>query len=128
MLIKIILTLFGLSSALTAHEMTPAYPDLKPSYVKDVMKAEMSLFNYREDVEFYQISVFDINWTNVPFASKYRVMKVKHEKRQDFSVYIRKADLARAVYLCTTSKMLKESGVRTVISSRICSRVDGAKP
>lgn len=108
--------------------MTPAYPDLKPSYVKDVMKAEMSLFNFREDVEFYQISVFDINWINVPFASKYRVMKVKHEKRQDFSVYIRKADLARAVYLCTTSKMLKESGVRTVISSRICSRVDGAKP
>ena len=128
MLIKIILTLFGLSSALAAHEMTPAYPDLKPSYVKDVMKAEMSLFNYRDDVDFYQISVFDKNWISVPFASKYRVMKVKHEERQDFSVYIRKDDVARAVYLCTTSKVLKKSGVRTVISSKICSRVDGAKP
>ena len=108
--------------------MTPAYPDLKPSYVEDVMQVDMSIFNYREDVEYHQISVFDINWVNVPFSAKYRIMKVKHEERQDFSVYIRRADISRAVYLCTTSKMLKSSGVKTIISSKICSRVDGARP
>tara|TARA_R110000765_G_scaffold28026_2_gene67846 strand:- start:1279 stop:1605 length:327 start_codon:yes stop_codon:yes gene_type:complete len=108
--------------------MTPAYPTLKPSYVEGVMKAEMSLFNYRSDVKYYKIALFDADWINVPFATKYRVLKVKHEERQDFLVYIRKADLVRAVYLCTTSKMLKKAGVKTVISSRICSRVDGARP
>ena len=49
--------------------MTPAYPDVKPSHVAGVVKVEMSLFNSREEIEWYQIELFDLNWTNIPFAS-----------------------------------------------------------
>ena len=57
----------GWATVVSAHEMTPAYQVLKPTYVAGVVKAEMSLFNSREDVEYYQIDLFDLNWTNIPF-------------------------------------------------------------
>ena len=108
--------------------MTPAYPVLKPSYVSGVAKAEMSLFNYRSDIQYYQIDVFDADWNNVPFATPYRIMKVEYNQRNDFDVYIRNYNLKQAVYLCSTSKIKRTAGVKTMVSSRICSRLDGARP
>ena len=116
------------ASSVTAHEMTPAYPKIKPSYVSGVAKVEMSIFNYRSDVKYYQVDVFDIDWKKVPFSTQYKVLKVKHSERNNFNVYIRKTDLKRAVYLCTTSKVKKQAGVKTLVSSRICSRLNGNKP
>ena len=125
MLTKITLILLGWASALSAHEMTPAYPKLKPSYVVGVFKAEMSLFNYRSDVEYYQVDVFDKDWLNVSFSTTYRVLKVKHGQRKDFDVYIRSEDINRAVYICTTSKNKRSKDVTTLVSSRICSKLGG---
>jgi hypothetical protein len=105
--------------------MTPAYPDVKPSHIAGVVKVEMSLFNSREEIEWYQIELFDLNWTNIPFASSYRIINIKYKERKSFDVYIRKADMDEAVYLCTTSKVRKTSESRTLISSKICSRLDG---
>ena len=105
--------------------MTPAYPILKPTSVSGVVKADMSLFNLREDVEYYQIDLFDLNWTNLPFSSKYRIINVKYKERKDFIVYIRKIDLDEATYICTTSKIKKNTQTRAIIISRICSRIDG---
>jgi hypothetical protein len=85
----------------------------------------MSLFNSREEIEWYQIELFDLNWTNIPFASSYRIINIKYKERKSFDVYIRKADMDEAVYLCTTSKVRKTSESRTLISSKICSRLDG---
>ena len=125
---KAIIILFWWASILSAHEMTPAYPVLKPSYVSGVAKAEMSLFNYRSDIQYYQIDVFDADWNNVPFATPYRIMKVEYNQRNDFDVYIRNYNLKQAVYLCSTSKIKRTAGVKTMVSSRICSRLDGARP
>tara|TARA_Y100000385_G_scaffold258153_1_gene285934 strand:+ start:228 stop:554 length:327 start_codon:yes stop_codon:yes gene_type:complete len=105
--------------------MTPAYPVVKPSHVDGVVKVEMSLFNSREEIEWYQIELFDLNWTNIPFSTTYRIMNIKYKERKSFDVYIRKVDMDEAVYLCTTSKVRKTSRSRTLISSRICSRLDG---
>lgn len=105
--------------------MTPAYPVVKPSHVDGVVKVEMSLFNSREEIEWYQIELFDLNWTNIPFSTTYRIMNIKYKERKSFDVYIRKVDMDEAVYLCTTSKVRKTSMSRTLISSRICSRLDG---
>jgi len=113
------------SFSTSAHEMTPAYPDVKPSHVAGVVKVEMSLFNSREEIEWYQIELFDLNWTNIPFASSYRIINIGYKERKSFDVYIRKVDMDEAVYLCTTSKVRKTSRSRTLISSRICSRLDG---
>ena len=107
------------------HEMTPAYPEVKMSHVKDVVKVEMSLFNSREEIRYYQIDLFDLNWMNIPFSTTYRIMKIEYKEHQAFDVYIRKKDMPEAVYLCTTSKVRKTNQSRTLISSRICSRLDG---
>ena len=115
----------GWATAISGHEMTPAYPILKPTYVSGVVKAEMSLFNSREDVQYYQIDLFDLNWMNIPFSTTYRIMKVEYKEHKAFDVYIRKRDMPEAVYLCTTSKVRKTDQSRTLISSRICSRLDG---
>ena len=125
MLSKLSILLICLSSFVTAHEMTPAYPELKPSHVKGVVKAQMSLFNQREDVKYYMIEVFDKNFISMPFSSPYRIMKLEYKERKNFVVYLRKSDLIRAVYICTTSKVIKQRSSKPVISSRICSRIDG---
>ena len=125
MLNRLIVLFLLWSFSTSAHEMTPAYPVVKPSHVAGVVKVEMSLFNSREEIEWYQIELFDLNWTNIPFASSYRIINVGYKERKSFEVYIRKVDMDEAVYLCTTSKVRKTSKSRTLISSKICSRLDG---
>ena len=113
------------ASCVSSHEMTPAYPIVKPSHVTGVVKVEMSMFNSREEIQYYQIELFDLNWTNIPFSTTYRIIKVEYKQHKAFDVYIRKIDMDEAVYLCTTSKVKKTSQSRTLIASRICSRLDG---
>ena len=125
MLNRLILLFLLWSFSTSAHEMTPAYPEVKPSHVSGVVKVEMSIFNSREEIEWYQIELFDLNWTNIPFASSYRIINIGYKERKSFDVYIRKADMDEAVYLCTTSKVRKTSKSRTLVSSKICSRLDG---
>ena len=125
MLNKLSILFIGLASIVHAHEMTPAYPKLKPSHVSGVMKVQLSLFNQREDVKYYQIELFDLDFNSIPFSSTYRIMKVGHKERRDFEVYIRRSDLNNPLYVCTISKVVKSRGTRTLISSRICSKING---
>jgi hypothetical protein len=85
----------------------------------------MSLFNSREEIQYYQVDLFDLNWTNIPFSTTYRIIKIAYKEKKAFNVYIRKSDMDEAVYLCTTSKVRKSNKSKTLISSRICSRLDG---
>ena len=105
--------------------MTPAYPEVKMSHVKNVVKVEMSLFNSREEIKYYQIDLFDLNWMSIPFSTTYKIIKVDYKEHKAFDIYIRKKDTPEAVYLCTTSKVKRTNTSRTLISSRICSRLDG---
>ena len=120
---SIIIAFLLWATALSGHEMTPAYPILKPSHVAGVVKAQMKLFNRRQDVKYYQIEVFDKDFVNIRFSSPYRIMKVEYQESKDFDVYIRKSDLIRAVYICTISKVIKSRTSQTLISSRICSKI-----
>ena len=122
---KIILAL-GLifCTTLHAHEMTPTYPKLVPSYVDDVYVAKMKLFNIRDDVEYYEIGVFTKDWKAIPFASSSRIIKVSFSRRKLFEVYIRSVDLPKAVYICTESKVYKSTKQVTLVSSRICSKIE----
>ena len=120
---KVILFLSLLASQVYAHEMTPTYPELNPSYIDDVSVVNMKLFNRRSDVEYYLIEVFTNDWKPLPFASTSKVINLKYSKSKLFSVYIRAEDVEKAVYICTESKVFKGANQVTLISSRICSKI-----
>ncbi len=124
MLSKVLIFL-GWATAVSAHEMTPAYPIVKPSHVTGVVKVDLSLFNSREEINYYEIGLYDLNWDRIPFSAVYRIIKVGYKERKNFSVYIRESDLDEAVYVCTTSKIRRQLETKTLVSSKICSRLDG---
>jgi hypothetical protein len=114
---------FWIISKAEAHEMVPTYPKWEPSYIGDnLVKTTMTMFNKREEIEYYEIGVFDDNWETIPFVSQYQVLKIPYLSTVTFDVYIRKDDKYRARYVCSRSKIRKEDLTRTAVSSRICSK------
>ena len=57
-IIKTIAIALFTSSAI-AHELTPTYAELKPSYVDNILVTTMKMWNRRNDVEYYEINVYD---------------------------------------------------------------------
>jgi hypothetical protein len=113
------LWLILVSSFAFAHEMTPTYPQLRPSAYAGLIVTEMEVFNKRNDVKYYEIAVFDEKWNPIPFVSSYKVFKLEYLSRVQFEVYIRAKDKYRAEYICSRSKL--NNGM-PAISSMICSR------
>ena len=105
-----------------AHEMTPTYPKLSPSHLDNVYKTTMEMFNKRDDVEYYEIGVFDEDFNPIPFVTAYEIIKLRYLGHVTFDVYIRKSDVSRATYICSISKLRKEDKPKTAIASRICSK------
>ena len=105
-----------------AHEMTPTYPKLEPSHLDNVYKTTMEMFNKREEVEYYEIGVFDAEWKPIPFVTKYEIIKIRYLGHVTFDIYIRKQDVSRATYVCSMSKLRKDAKTKTAIASRICSK------
>jgi hypothetical protein len=122
-LIMAILFISALALPASAHEMTPTYPKLKQSHISDVLVTRMQMFNKRADVEYYEIGVFDKDFNPIPFVSSYGIFKLEYLGHVTFDVYIRKRDADRVEYICSKSKLKKESKTRTPISSKICSRI-----
>lgn len=114
---------FLLCSSAIAHELLPAYPELNTSFIKNVMTTKLTLFNKREDVKYYEISVFDEDWNPVEFATTSKILEVEFQKYVSFDIYISNKDTDKILYICTESKLLKQQLTATVISSRICSKV-----
>ena len=108
----------------SAHQFTPTYPKLDQSYIPNVLKAEMELFNGRTDVAFYELQVFDNEWNSVPFAvSEGKVVNVEYLKRKKITVFIREVDRDRAVYVCSVSKLIADNTNKASIASKICSKL-----
>ena len=106
-----------------AHQFTPTYPKFGVSFVDGVLSTRMELFNKRQDIEYYQLDVYDANWKPLPFASENKLINIKYLETKPVNVYIKVQDIYRIVYICTESKMRKETARDTVISSKICSKV-----
>ena len=115
--------LVSLVSVANAHEMTPTYPKLEPSHLDGVVKTTMQMFNKRQDVEYYEIGVFDSDFEPVPFVTSYNTIRIRYLSTVTFDVYIRKNDIGRATYICSRSKLRKDTQVRTAIASTICSKI-----
>jgi hypothetical protein len=114
--------LFVFSSCAFGHEMVPTYPKWERSIYKDVLKTTIEIFNKRSDVEYYEIGVFDENWKPVPFVTSYKVMRLKYLGTASIDVFIKTKDMNRAEYICSRSKIRRETQSITSISSKICSR------
>ena len=119
----VILFLIGLSGYTSAHQFTPTYPELSLSYVKGVYKADMLLFNNRQDISYYSIGVYDKDWKPVKFATENRIVKMEHLERKNVTVYIRGEDKKKALYICSKSKTLGDEAQTSIVTSRICSKI-----
>lgn len=118
-----LLVIVGIGQNAHAHDMTPTYPKLTYSHLDGVVKTTMSIFNKRQDVQHYEIKVFDKDFNSIPFVTSQSVIKLDYLSKVNFDVYIRKADASRATYICSISKLRKDQAVRTAVSSRICSKI-----
>ena len=105
-----------------AHEMLPSHPVLGVSYVSGVLKTQMHLFNKRQDVEYYEVVVFDSDWNPVPFVTAYRIIRLEYLEQVKFDVYILKDDADRAEFVCSRSKLRGDDTKGAMVASRICSR------
>jgi len=124
---KLLVTLLFILSTFNAlaHDMTPTYPELKPSYIEGVLVADFELLNKRNDVKYYEISVYDKDWNSIPFVSSYSIFKLEYLERIKFSVYIRNTDRFNAMYVCSKSRSRQDPSPKTIISSTICSKFHG---
>ena len=107
-----------------AHEWTPTYPKMKPSFVSGVSVTTMQIFNKRREIGWYKITVWDEDFTPVPHSiSGGSLQKVSYLQRKSINVYVRRKDLGRAVYVCSESKAISYLDKGTFVSSRICSKL-----
>tara|TARA_R110002072_G_scaffold178813_1_gene334822 strand:+ start:156 stop:527 length:372 start_codon:yes stop_codon:yes gene_type:complete len=111
-----------LCGSVAAHDMTPTYPKWKMSFIPSAKMTTMQVFNKRQDVQWYQIGVFDKEWNQLPFVSRYKILRVKYLSRVKFDVYISDEHLDKAEYICSTSKLRGEDNFKPIVESRICSR------
>lgn len=106
-----------------AHEMSPTYLKFTPSYVNDVLKTNVEIFNRREDVNYYEIEVYDKDRNSISFVADAKVVNIKYLEKKSIDVYIKQSDKDRVVYVCTLSRFIKEDKTKTNVSSRICSKI-----
>jgi hypothetical protein len=118
----LLLTLLVVSGVTYAHEMVPTYPKWKPGIYPGILTTTVEIFNKRNDVEFYEIGLFDDDWQPVYFVADYKVIQLKYLSSASIDIYIAKENRDRVEYVCSRSKIRKGGESRTAVSSKICSR------
>ena len=111
-----------LCGSVAAHDMTPTYPEWEMSFIPSAKMTTMQMFNKRQDVQWYQIGVFDEEWNQLPFVTRYKILRVKYLSRVKFDVYISDEYSDKAEYICSTSKLRGNDNFKPIVESRICSR------
>lgn len=110
-----------------AHEMTPTYPKLIRSFQPGVYTTTLNMINRRNDVEYYEISVMDKDFNDIPFVSSYSIVKIQYMERLTIDIYIAERDYSKSMYVCSQSKLKKSQETKSIISSRICSKFEHAR-
>jgi len=107
-----------------AHDFTPTYPKLETTHQSGVLKASMKLFNKRNDIRYYRVGVFDDEWNKIPFiVSGGKVINVEYLDTKRFDVYIQESRRKDVTYICTKSLTLQDGSTKSIMASRICSKV-----
>ena len=119
-LIKTIILLCVSGSAM-AHELTPTYPKLTPTYVKGVLSTKLIMWNARVDVEHYKIEVTNAFWNDVPFITDEKIVRLGYQERREIEIFLPEDTTAQ--YICTRSLLEKGKRSRSIISSKVCSKI-----
>ena len=119
-LIKTIILLCVSGSAM-AHELTPTYPKLAPTYVKGVLSTKLIMWNARVDVEHYKIEVTNAFWNDVPFITDEKIVRLGYQERREIEIFLPEDTTAQ--YICTRSLLEKGKRSRSIISSKVCSKI-----
>ena len=107
-----------------AHDFTPTYPKLETTHMAGVLKASMKLFNKRDDIRYYRVGVFDDEWNKIPFIVQGgKVINVEYLDTKRFDVYIQESKRKDVTYICTKSLTLQDGSTKSIMASRICSKV-----
>jgi len=112
-----------LGGHISAHQFTPTYPVLQQAPIPGVSVLNMSIFNNREEIDWYSINVYDKDWNSLAFASTDKLINLNYLERKNIEVYIRTIDSDKLVYVCSKSKTLASVKNPSIITSRICSKV-----
>ena len=115
------LLLLFVSGSVMAHELTPTYPELRSSYMNDVYEVKLKMWNARVDVEYYKIEVTDEDWKDVPFITTEKVFRLEHFGRRNISIFL--PSDTTATYICTRSMLEKGNASKSIISSKVCSKI-----
>jgi hypothetical protein len=122
--IMLLLTAILSGQASLAHDFTPTYPKLETTHQAGVLKASMKLFNKRNDIRYYRVGVYDSEWNKIPFiVSGGKVINVEYLDTKRFDVYIQESNRDRVTYICTKSLTLQDGSTKSILNSRICSKV-----
>ena len=113
--------LLCLSGSAMAHELTPTYPELRSSYIPGVLTTTLKMWNARMDVDYYKIEVVDKDWNAVPFITTEEIFPLAYTERREIEIFLPSDTSAR--YICTRSMLRKEGRQKTVISSKVCSKI-----
>jgi len=107
-----------------AHELTPTYPELTPSYVPGVWSTHVVLWNARQEIDFYKVDVLDSDMNPVSFiATGGDLKKVDYLNRAHIEIFVREEDKDKATYICTESKLKRGSAQRSLVASKVCSKI-----
>ena len=87
--IILLLTLLSGQASL-AHDFTPTYPKLEETHIDGILKANMRLFNKRDDIRYYRVGVYDSEWNEVPFIVQGgKILNVEYLQRTLMSIFKR---------------------------------------
>lgn len=112
------------SGPAVAHELTPTYPKLTPSYIPGVLSTHVVLWNARQEIDFYKVNVLDENMNPISFiATGGDLKKVDYLGRAHIEIFVREEDQDKATYICTESKLRKGSVQRSLVASKVCSKI-----
>jgi hypothetical protein len=121
---KYLLLLLLASGSAMAHELTPTYPKLTPSYIPGVLSTHVVLWNARQEIGYYKVEVFDEGMQPVSFISTGGdLKKVDYLGRSHIEIFIREEDKNKATFICTQSKLKRGSAQRSLVSSKVCSKI-----
>jgi hypothetical protein len=120
---RAVIALLLLGEYASAHQFTPTYPVLEQAPIPGVKVLNMSIFNNREEIDWYSINVYDKDWNSVAFASTDKLINLNYLERKNIEVYVRTIDSNKVVYICSKSKTLASVKNPSIITSRICSKV-----
>jgi len=122
--LKYYLAVAAASGPVMAHELTPTYPELTPSYISGVWSTHVVLWNARQEIDFYKVDVLDSDMNPVSFiATGGDLKKVDYLGRAHIEVFVREEDKDKATYICTESKLKRGTVQKSLVASRVCSKI-----